>query len=670
MIIATAGHVDHGKTTLVRALTGVDTDRLPEEKKRGLTIDIGFAYQDVAGDGAANSEAGGGTVMGFVDVPGHERFVKNMLAGVASIDFALLVVAADDGVMPQTEEHLAILGLLGIKQGAVAITKIDRVEPERVLAVKNQVTALLAPTPLAGSPLFPVSGELGTGMAELQQYLETAARRHAARDGGVDRGHFRLSIDRAFTVPGAGLIVTGAVFSGRVAVGDRLILASHGKTEGIEARVRGLRALDREAEIGRAGQRCAINIAGADLHQSVVSRGDWLLAEPIHAPVRKFDARVRVLDSEARPLAHWTPVHLHLAAADVTGRIAVLGDRNIMPGEDALAQLVLDAPIGALFGDRFILRDQSAQRTLAGGVVIDPFPPHRGRARPERLAMLGAMETEAPDAALIAMLAVSNNGANNGVNLSQFAQTRNLTEAEAANLRQMDGQIVLAASNGDLALSLTRWQQIEQAILAALAAWHEKQPEAVGPNDNALRTALMSAPAPASAPVPAPILLAAAIGHLVDQRAIVRDGMSLRLPSHSPRPSDSDLALWKAVALILEEGGIRPPRVRELAEELKMDHKRLEAFMQRCARQGRLMAVAPNRFFPPAAVRELAEVVERLCAAAPEDGFTAATFKNDTGIGRNVAIEVLEFFDTSGLTRRQGNVRYLRRPAAAVFGEN
>ncbi len=649
MIIATAGHVDHGKTTLVRALTGVDTDRLPEEKKRGLTIDIGFAYQDIADTDGAD------VTLGYVDVPGHERFVKNMLAGVATIDFALLVVAADDGVMPQTEEHLAILGLLGIQHGAVAITKIDRVEADRVHEVEAEVEALLAPTALAGAPMFPVSGEVGTGMDALRQHLEDAARSHADR---AVKGHFRLSVDRAFTVPGAGLIVTGAVFSGQVAVGDRLLLAAQDTEEAIEVRVRGLRALDREATVGRAGQRCAINIAGADLHQSLVSRGDWLLAEAAHAPVRKFDARVRVLDGESRPLAHWTPVHLHLAAADVTGRIAILGERRIMPGEDGLAQLVLDAPIGALFGDRFILRDQSAQRTLAGGGVIDPFPPRRGRARPERLAMLRAMEAEAPAEALATMVAA----ADSGVNLAQFSQTRNLTEAESENLRQIDGQIVLPANNGDLALSQDRWRAVEQGILEALAAWHKKQPEAVGPNDNALRAAMTSAPAPA--------LLAAAIAHLIDQRTIIRDGISLRLPDHSPRPSDADLELWKKVALILEEGGIRPPRVREVAEELRMEPARLEAFLKRCARQGRLMAVAPNRFFPPAAVWELAAVVERLCAAAGEDGFTAATFKNDTGIGRNVAIEVLEFFDTSGLTRRQGNVRHLRRPAAEVFGDS
>ncbi|MBT4689128.1 MAG: selenocysteine-specific translation elongation factor, partial [Rhodospirillaceae bacterium] len=595
-----------------------------------------------------------GVIMGFVDVPGHERFVKNMLAGVATIDFALLVVAADDGVMPQTEEHLAILGLLGIPQGAVAISKIDRVDPERVAEVAAQVSALLAKTPLAGAPLFPVSGETGSGMAALKTHLQDAARHHADR---AVEGRFRLSIDRAFTVPGAGLIVTGAVFSGQVAVGDRLILSSQDKGEGIEARVRGLRALDRDADVGRAGQRCAINIAGGDLHQTLVSRGDWLQGEDVLPPVRKFDARVRVLESEAKPLAHWTPVHLHLAAGDVTGRIAVLGDRRIPSGEDALAQLVLDAPIGALFGDRFILRDQSAQRTLAGGTVIDPFPPHRGRAKPERLKMLAAMEATDPAAALSAMVKV----ADNGVNFQQFCQTRNFLASETAGLRQLDGQVILSGNDGDLMLSQDRWSRIEQAVLEALAAIHKKQPDTVGPNDNSLRSALETPPAPK--------LLAAAIAAMIEQRSIIRDGISLRLPSHSPRPSDADLELWKQVSLILEEGGIRPPRVREVAEELRVEPKRMEAFMMRCARQGRLMAVAPNRFFPPAAVWELAAVVEALCADAPEDGFSAADFKNKTGIGRNVAIEVLEFFDTSGLTRRNGNSRSLRRPAAEVFGD-
>ena len=296
MIIATAGHVDHGKSTLVRALTGVDTDRLPEEKKRGLTIDLGFAYHEIEGD----------VILGFVDVPGHERFVKNMLAGVATIDFVLLVVAADDGVMPQTEEHLAILNLLGIRQGAVAITKIDRVATERIDYVMEEIEILLHGSHLAGCPVFPVSGEVGTGMAALRSHLETTAHTHDER---AVEGQFRLSVDRAFNIQGVGLVVTGAVYSGQVTVGDHLILAAQGSEQPIDARVRGLRALDREAKIGRAGQRCAVNITGADINLSRVSRGDWLLAQAVHAPVQKFDARVKVLQSENRPLAHWTPVH-------------------------------------------------------------------------------------------------------------------------------------------------------------------------------------------------------------------------------------------------------------------------------------------------------------------------------------------------------------------------
>ena len=643
MIIATAGHVDHGKTTLVRALTGVDTDRLPEEKKRGLTIDLGFAYHEIEGD----------VILGFVDVPGHERFVKNMLAGVATIDFVLLVVAADDGVMPQTEEHLAILNLLGIRQGAVAITKIDRVATERIDYVMEEIEILLHGSHLAGCPVFPVSGEVGTGMADLRSHLETTARTHDER---AVEGHFRLSVDRAFNIRGAGLVVTGAVYSGQVTVGDHLILAAQGSEQPIDARVRGLRTLDREAKIGRAGQRCAVNITGADINLSRVSRGDWLLAQAVHAPVQKFDARVKVLQSENRPLAHWTPVHVHLGAADITGRIAVLGERRISPGHDELAQLVLDMPIGALFSDRFILRDQSAQRTIAGGMVLDLYPPRRGRARPDRLEMLRAMERGEARTALTAMLSATNNG----VNLLQFAKTRNLTDTDVRNLRGHENNICLPSEQGEIVLSQERWHAIEQTVLDALENSHKKQPEAVGPNDNGLRIALQTPPSPT--------LLVAVIARMIEQRKIIRDGISLRLPGHSPRPSDSDLALWKDIATILEAGGIRPPRVREVAEELRMDPKHLEAFFKRCARQGRLMAVAPNRYFPPEAIGELAKIVEELCGTAGDEGFTAATFKNQTGIGRNVAIEVLEFFDTAGLTRREGNARYLRRSAAEVFG--
>ncbi len=383
MIIATSGHIDHGKTVLVKALTGVDTDRLPEEKARGISIDLGYAYHKLDQD----------NVLGFIDVPGHEKFVRNMLAGVTGIDYALLVVAADDGPMPQTEEHLAILDLLGLSAGAVAITKIDRAEPDRVEEVIELTEMLLDGTSLEGAPVFPVSGISGDGVIELRTHLETVA---AAFDSSQHDGNFRLAIDRRFTVPGAGLVVTGSVFSGKVAVGDQLVLSPSGH----QARVRGIHAQNRDSETGQVGQRCALNITGPDLDKEQVHRGNWVLGETVHAPTKRFDARIRLLKSEPRALKHWTPVHLHIGAADIIARIALLDGKTVAPGTSATVQLVLDEPVGALHGDRLILRDQSARRTMAGGSVIDPFAPTRGRSKPARLAAVGAMEDSDPAQAL------------------------------------------------------------------------------------------------------------------------------------------------------------------------------------------------------------------------------------------------------------------------------
>ena len=303
MIVATAGHIDHGKTLLVKALTGVDTDRLPEEKSRGMTIDLGFAYWPLEG----------GERVGFVDVPGHERFIRNMLAGVSGIDFVLLVVAADDGVMPQTREHAAILDLLGVSRGAVAITKIDRVTPERVAAVTAEIAALLGDTVLAGASMLPVSAVTRRRHRRAQA---CARRKRTRRAGQGVSGNFRLAIDRAFTVTGAGLVVTGPVISGSVALGDTVRATGSEKT----ARVRSIHAQNRAAPAGRAGERCALNLAGSELKLDLVARGDWIVAPFAPGAVARFDARIRILPGETRALAHGTPVHVHLGAAAVTGR--------------------------------------------------------------------------------------------------------------------------------------------------------------------------------------------------------------------------------------------------------------------------------------------------------------------------------------------------------------
>ena len=383
MIIATAGHVDHGKTELVRALTGIDTDRLPEEKARGLSIDLGFAYQQLME----------GTTLGFVDVPGHEKFIRNMLAGVHGIDLGLLVVAADDGVMPQTREHFAILQLLGIVDIVVAITKIDRVNDQRQQVVREQVDSLLTDFGYCDVPAFPVCAPQYQGVDRLREALHERA--HAAPRRALD-GQFRMAIDRAFTLKGVGLVVTGMVFAGEARVDDKLLLSSKARS----LRVRGIRAQDRESDRARTGERCALHIGGRGISEDSVRRGDWLLHPALHAPTQRIDVELEVLVTESRPLKHWTPVHLHLGAEHVSARVAVLTGGVIGAGERALAQLVIERETFALHGDRFVLRDQSAQRTLAGGRVIDPFAPKRGRARPTRLAMLQAMKLSDPQLAL------------------------------------------------------------------------------------------------------------------------------------------------------------------------------------------------------------------------------------------------------------------------------
>src|SRR5438132_2224605 len=404
MIIGTAGHIAHGKTALIKALTGVDADRLKEEKERGITIDLGYAFYLLPH----------GAVLGFIDVPGHERFVHNMLAGATGIDFVLLVVAADDGVMPQTREHMEIIDLLGVKRGAVALTKIDRVESARVAAARAEIEALLRGTALAGSPVFALSSMTGDGVPALRAHLEAVAASPAP--AGAADGCFRLAVDRCFTLSGSGTVVTGTVFSGSVGVGDHLLVSP----SGWEVRVRSIHAQNRAAERGVAGQRCALSLVGVE--KKDIARGDWLLEPAAHAPTARFDASLKVPPSAARALRHWTPVHVHLGAADEMGHVSLLQATGIEPGGSDQAQIVLDRPIGALRGDRFILRDQSAQQTLAGGVVLDPFAPARKVRTPTRLAVLAALERPTMFDALQQLL----NVAPAGVDLSWFARSFNL----------------------------------------------------------------------------------------------------------------------------------------------------------------------------------------------------------------------------------------------------
>lgn len=415
MIIATAGHVDHGKTELVKALTGVDTDTLAEEKKRGLSIDIGFAYLPVERDSS----------IGFIDVPGHDRFIKNALCGLASADFVLLLVAADDGPMPQTREHLAIIDLLGIRRGAIVISKCDRASSERVVEVREAITRLTEHTTLADWPLLPVCCFDQHSVERLSKHLVSEAAIKTDTGVLVEQYNFRLAIDRVFVKKGAGLIVTGNIFSGSIKLGDRVVIAGKDQT----LRVRGLHIQNSEAQVGVAGQRCAINLAGTELNRQKISRGNWVTTPDTIVPVYRFDAELRLLD-DAGSLKHWTPVHLQYAASECTARVAVLEGGSIKSGDTGLVQIVSDKPVAAVFGDRFIIRDQSARKTLAGGQVIDIDPPKRGRAKPDRLRFLRVSNQHEAKNALQNLL----ENCPEDVDPNKFARNRNLTAQVAAEL--------------------------------------------------------------------------------------------------------------------------------------------------------------------------------------------------------------------------------------------
>jgi selenocysteine-specific elongation factor len=627
MIVGTAGHIDHGKTTLVKALTGVDCDRLKEEKARGITLDLGYAY--TAQDGAEDE------VLGFIDVPGHEKLIHNMLAGATGIDCALLVVAADDGPMPQTLEHLGILELLGLSTGAVALTKVDRVEPARVQTVRREIEALLAHSSLSAAPVFPVAAIAGQGVAELRAHLLRLGARPSSPHGRTPMGGFRLAVDRSFTLTGIGTVVTGTVFSGSVRQGDSLVLSPSGR----RVRVRSLRAQDREASRGVAGQRVALALSGVE--KADVTRGMWVLDQRLHAPIRRFDAQLRVLPDQA-PLRHWSLVHVHLGAEDVLARVALLESEEIGPGGCGLAQLLLERELGALSGDRFILRDAAARHTLGGGSVVDAFPPARHRRTPERLAMLRALSDADPAIAL--EQAARTQPA--GVDLARHALNRNLDTATVGALVERLALVVA----GDAAFCAQQWLDLAARMLAALTAEHERAPDMPGVERDRLRRLTM----PTLPRTAFDVLL----GEQLAAGAVARSGSWLHLPAHRMQLAAGDSDLWRVLRPMLEHARFNPPRVRDIAQAGGFPEDRVRELLRRLARVGEVYPVAHDHYFLAEAVAELADLVAKLAAA---DGIArAAALRDRIGGGRKVAIHILEFFDRIGYTRRARDVHVLR----------
>lgn len=640
MIIGTAGHIDHGKTSLVKALTGVDADRLKEEKERGITIDLGFAYLPVEG----------GEVLGFIDVPGHERLVHTMLAGASGIDFALLVVAADDGVMPQTREHLAIIDLLGIGSGIVALTKSDLVSPERIAEVKAQIRSALAGTALEQADIVPVSSVTNEGVDNLRNRLTAAARQIARRTG---EGRFRLAVDRVFTLSGIGVVVTGTVLSGMVRVDDHVTVSP----SGLKARVRSLHTQNRPARSGRAGDRCALNLAGEGITKESIHRGDIVLDPVLHAPADRIDARLRLLPGELKPIRQWFPVRLHHASTEIGAHVVLLGDEPIAPGATADVQLVLENPIAAAVPDRFVIRDVSAERTVGGGFFLDLRSPARRRRTPERLAQRAALSLADPHDAFAALVKTPPFA----YDVAAFVRDRALAQHDEKRLVEALNLVVLDTGKARVVLAPDRWRDLIANLTGHLADYHRDNPDLQGLGREKLR--LLSQPRLAAPEFSSALLRMASEG------SVVLDGSFVRLIAHTVHLSPKDEKSWAVIAPLL--GGdvrFRPPRVRDIASAISGPERDVRRLLKLTGRMGWTDEVAHDHFFLRSAVQEMVGIVADLSRKGEDGIFTAAQFRDRVENGRKVAIQILDFFDRHGVTVNKDDMRRANRHRLDLFG--
>ena len=633
-VVGTAGHIDHGKTELIRALTGVNTDRLPEEKERGITIDLGFAFLDP--DPTLR--------LAFIDVPGHERFVKNMLAGIGGIDLVLLVVAADESVMPQTREHFEICSLLNVKRGVVALTKIDLVSEDLRELAELEIRELLQGTLLAGAPVVPVSGRTGEGVPALGEALATAARDLEPRDAS---GLARLPVDRSFTIRGFGTVVTGTMFSGTIRAGQQLTLYPAERI----VRVRRVEVHDEEATEARAGERAALNLQGVEVSEA--SRGSVVATTGAFRPSGLVDVRLQLLESAPAPLKDLARVRYHLATAEVLARVKLLGRAELTPGGESLAQLRLERPHVALPGDRFILRRYSPTRTIGGGIVLDPNPvKHRGAAA-AAVRHLEELSAATPEERLAILVLDSGIG---GCRLPDLlVRAGSSPEQLAGPLGEACGAgRIVQIGDGKRALYVAAQSldDLRGDVSRRLAEHHRAHPLEAGLNKEELR-ARVAANAPAEV-----------FRHLLD--TMERDGAvaveqdRVRSGSHRLRLSAEEEQARQAIEEGFRRAGLNPPSLEKVSQEAGIPEDRAQALYHVLARSGRLVRLRGGLTFH---VDALADLRERLLNfRRKSETIDVAAFKELSGTTRKNAIPLLEYLDAERVTRRQGNERRILSP--------
>lgn len=621
LIVGTAGHVDHGKTTLIQAMTGINTDRLKEEQERGLTIDLGFASLVLPS----------GRTVGIVDVPGHERFLKNMLAGAGGIDIVLLVVAADEGVMPQTREHLEILELLESKQGVVALTKCDAVEADWLDIVEEDLRSYLTGTFLKDAPIVRVSGVTGEGVEALVQEIDRLADAAEARSAA---GPFRLPIDRVFTITGFGTVVTGTLVSGTLKTGDAVRILP----PGIDSRIRGIQVHGKKQDSAVAGCRVAVNLAGVEV--SDIERGDVLVTRGYLQASNAIDAFVRVLEEAPRPLATRTRIRLHIGTAEVIGRVAVLGAREIAPGKQGFVQLRLESPVVAARGDRFVLRLYSPMRLLGGGVVLDPAAPKHRSGEPVAERLQKKLAGDPAD-----MIEDALSTSDGGLSLDELVQATSLPIDDARTALEELTQSGRAVRVGARYMSRTVLGKLTDAVKSALATYFESNPMKSGMRKEKLGQLLGTSDAK---------VLQSVLKLMADAGDIEVLQTTVNLPGRAPVLGTRQQHLAEAIVHAYREAGVNPPLPTEIERSYGTEAKDVIALL---VERGELVRVSVDLLFHRDALAQ-AEAVLR--AHLEKHGqMTVAEFRDLVGSSRKYVVPLLEYFDRQRVTRRVGDMRVL-----------
>jgi selenocysteine-specific elongation factor len=630
-VLGTAGHVDHGKTSLIKALTGIDTDRLKEEKERGITIELGFASLGLPS----------GHTLGIVDVPGHEKFIKHMVAGAAGIDLVLMVIAADEGIMPQTKEHLQICSLLGITTGLVALTKIDLVEKDWLELVCSEITDYLKDTFLSDASIVPVSAVKETGIQELLAELDKTTDR---LKGKTDDGIFRLPVDRIFTMKGFGTVVTGTLISDKIKVGEDIQILP----EDISARIRGIQIHNKPVEEAFSGQRTALNLQG--IEKSTLERGNVLVRPQTVWPTQRLDVFFEYLASNTRKLKNRALVRLHTGTAEIMTRIVLLEADELSSGEKSFAQLILANEDVVVAGDHFVLRSYSPVTTIGGGRILDPLP---GKHKRKNKKILDDLQTLQSGTLAEKIFVLLERAGFNGMNIRSLAFRLGVNVKKIREVMEKlfsSRQAILIASDDTISISVHLYTELEELIIKSLVDYHKKNPLKEGISKEELKAALA-----ATVSVKLFNMVLASLGK---KEAIVNDKDNVRLASHLVQLVGEEDALRQSIASIYVQAELTPPSLSDVINGFKDSKAKAQNIIKLMLKDGELIKINEDLCFARATLDKLRDDYK---AQLIRDGqATPATFKDLTGLSRKYIIPLMEYFDTSKLTVRVADHRILR----------